>query len=285
MRLLITALLGAGLMLGAADSGPKPKQVLVFPGDDVIPHVVGGGPWTTSITLVNLGTVQANLNVWFYGDDGSDQNFTVEGIGSTSGVAVTLPVGNSITINTLGGPSIPEAQGWAQLELADPNAMTVGGMAVFKQVIEGRPDFEAVVSIDSSVLVDRMAFPFDDTGGFTTCYALVNPTDWFSTVYVTVRDEDANTIASGTLTFNGYTHQAFVLKEMFAATEGKRGTIEFYTPAAYMAGLGLRFNDTGAFTSFPGLTPIEWVLGETSASQVNPSTGATVTAATRNGAR
>lgn len=175
MRLLCISSLAAGIAFCANDGQLKPRQLQLLPGRSIIPHVVGGGPWTTTITLMNVGNVQASFHLWFHGSTGQPrQEFTFEGIGKAYVVSGTIAVGGSTTIAILGGSGIPEAQGWADLETEDDLA----GMAIFRQVVAGRPDYEAVVPFgyDSN---RHMVFPFDNTGPSTTCYALVNP-DHFS---------------------------------------------------------------------------------------------------------
>ena len=42
------------------------KQVAVFVGDTVIPHIVDGGSWSTSVTLTNLDTKTLTAEVLFF---------------------------------------------------------------------------------------------------------------------------------------------------------------------------------------------------------------------------
>src|SRR4051812_11691135 len=78
----------------------------------------------------------------------------------------SLPFG-SATIQTR-GLDAALSQGWAELT----NAKRIGGVAVFRQRIEGRPDVEAAVPIVPSVR--RFVLPFDDTRGFVTAIALAS---------------------------------------------------------------------------------------------------------------
>ena len=47
------------------------KAVTVSPSDTVIAQIATGGPWKTSIELVNLGTKPALYTVNFYDDSGA----------------------------------------------------------------------------------------------------------------------------------------------------------------------------------------------------------------------
>jgi hypothetical protein len=71
-----------------------------------------------------------------------------------------------------------------------------------------------------------------------------------STVTVTIRDEAGAQIGTDTIALGSRGQLAFALSQRFASTAGRRGTVEF-SSASQITGLGLRFNQNGAFTSFP----------------------------------
>lgn len=254
MRLLCISILAAGIAFGASDGQSTPRQAHFSPYDVFLPHVVEGGPWTTTITLVNLGTAEASFNLWFHGSTGEPRReFTFEGIGKAYVVSGKIAVGGSMTIATVGGPDVSEGQGWADLETESE----IGGMAVFRQVVAGRPDFEAVVPFGYRY-DHRWVFPFDNTGPFTTCFALVNPDQSVlpssAVVNVSIRDEQGSNLLQTTLTVGPGEHKAFAAPAEWEVTAGKRGVIELTTGSFALSAIGLRFHDSGAFTSFNGFS-------------------------------
>ncbi len=250
MRLFCLVVMAAAVFAG----DPQTRRIEVNRNDTVIPQVVGGGYWSTTITLVNLDPMAATVTLRFYGGDGQPKAFELVGKGTLAVVTGTIPVGGSITITTASGPAIPEAQGWAEL-VTDND---IGGMAVFCQAVPGRPDFEAVVPITSKYDT-RVLFPFDNTGGLTTSYAIVNPISIASaTVRVAIRDENGASLGAYSLSLDPREHVAFTSKERWPVTENRRGVIELSTTGVGLSALGLRFNDGGAFTSFHGLSAFGW---------------------------
>jgi hypothetical protein len=120
------------------------------------------------VTLVNLDTTPSPFTLNFYADDGTTMAVqTTAGTGST--VTGILPVGGSRVIETAGSKSAL-SQGWALLKSSN----TVGGSAIFRQSVSGRPDFEASLPIVSDFNAHRYVLPFDQINS-TTGVALVNP--------------------------------------------------------------------------------------------------------------
>jgi len=138
-------------------------------------------------------------------------------------------------------------QGWAQLT----TSRNVSGVAVFRQRVVGRADQEAAVTLTATS--SRFVLPFDNTGEFTTSMALVTSTVGLgSTVSVIIRDENGAQIGADTIALGSRGQLAFALDSRFASTSNRRGTVEF-SSSTQITGLGLRFNQNGAFTSFPAM--------------------------------
>ncbi len=96
--------------------------------------------------------------------------------------------------------------------------------------------------------------PFDNTQGFATAVALVNPnTTQAATISVTLRDETGAQISTETLNVAPHAHEAFFLPDRFRSVRNRRGVGEFSSTRVPVSAMGLRFNDSGAFTSFPTL--------------------------------
>jgi hypothetical protein len=59
---------------------------------------------------------------------------------------------------------------------------------------------------------------------------------------------------------NEFNHLAGSVSTLWPETAGKQGSIEFSTTGFGTSVLGLRFNPSGAFTSFHALSNINWLL-------------------------
>ncbi len=230
------------------------KEIVVFPGDRVIPQFVDGGSWKTSMYFVNLENHSVSFQVLFFDDFGNDMVVPIFGQGRVRGLNVTLDTAGSIEFETNGtAPDL--TQGWALLSQTTND--TVGGLAVFRQSIPGRPDQEAVVPIVSQ-FDNHFVLLFDNTA-FATGIAVANPTTNSVIIPVTIRNQAGQVIDQRTITLGSYSHSAFVLADIWPATSGRRGTIEFQTSGFGVGALGLRFNGS-AFTSFHVLENANWAV-------------------------
>jgi hypothetical protein len=234
------------LLLASALFGAGNRRIPVASSDKVFPHIAVGGSWTTVITLVNVWSEPAQFNLRLWDDNGQPLNVSVTGVGNVSQINGTIPVGGSRTYEITGG--VNTVSGWAELNY-DWSIAEIGGMAVFRQSVGGRPDFEAVVPV-SSVGVSDFAIPFDNRSGFVSGVALANPDNIPARYEVTFRDDDGNAIGEPVeVTLAAKGHTAFVLDQRFSQVRGRKGTAFFQLVSGEMTGLGLRFNPTNAFTS------------------------------------
>jgi len=213
------------------------------------------GNWTTNFTLVNTGTqpVQASLN--FFDNNGSPlpvplafpQSGTAAG-SPVSTATVTVNPGAGQVVQTAGLTSQPTQVGWTQLQATG----SLDGFAVFQQA-NGSSIQEAVVPLEN---INPTAFEiwFDNTGGNATGIALANAVAQGATVPVTIRDDTGAILLSTTTTLAADGHTSFDLASTYAQTSGKRGTVEFDTPAGgQISVLGIQFNPAGAFSTIPAL--------------------------------
>jgi hypothetical protein len=210
-------------------------------------QIADGGGWKTTFILTNMDTSPAGFTLNFWRDDGTPFPLEFDNIigGASASFEGTIPVGGSLTLASVGTAGAV-SQGWAQLIATK----RIGGLAVFRQSVPGRPDQEAAVPIAASVA--NFVLPFDNAQNFVTSMALVNTNAANSiAVSVVIQDEVGNQIGTDSLMIGPNGHTAFALPSRFPATANLRGTVVFSTAGADLSGLGLRFNPGGAFTSFP----------------------------------
>lgn len=218
------------------------------PNRPLMSQVADGDGWKTTITLVNTDSVPADFLLNFWRGDGNPLALPLEGAGTVTQSGGTIPVGGSRTITTAGGATAL-VQGWVELT----TMQSVGGLAIFRQRAQGRPDFEAASPVAFNA-GGRFLLPFDNTQGFVTSMAIVNPAPQQATVTVNVRAVDGTLLLPDSFVMAPRSQRAFALPQQYTGSAGRQGVIEFASTNSGLSGLGLRFNPGGAFTSLPIIT-------------------------------
>jgi hypothetical protein len=147
------------------------------------------------------------------------------------------------------------SQGWAELAF-NPQTGIVGGSAIFRQTVAGRPPFEAVAPLSN--LFDRsVTIPFDNSEGFSTGLAIVNGSFRSpSRVSAEFRNETGTVVLIESFDIPASGQVVFSLPVRFPATAQRRGSVSLISNTDYMSVLGLRFHPGGAFTSLLPMLPI-----------------------------
>ena len=236
MKIVIPLLLCCVPFLTHAQLQPKSTSYYDASFDGVISQFVDGASWKTIVTLVNLDSTPSTYTLKFYADNGTSMVIqTTAGTGSV--ITGTLPVGGSQVIETTGGKSTL-SQGWALLQSLN----TIGGSAIFRQIVAGRPDYEASLPIVTYVNAKRYVLPFDHTNS-ATGVALVNPLSYTSiTVYATFRDEGGTQFLLDSFTLGALQHTAFSLSDRYPQSAGKtrRGRVRNQWSHNVHVGVALR---------------------------------------------
>lgn len=237
----------AAPLIGRAQSSRKSTSTFGTSIDGVIAQVVDGGSWKTIVTLVNLDTGVGNYTLRFYADDGSPMTLeTSAGTGSV--ITGSLPAGGSRVIETPGTKG-GLSQGWARVE----TTTLISGVAIFRQSVPGRPDFEASMPIIVYVENNDYVLPFDHVTS-ATGVAIVNPLSYTSiTVFATFLDEQGNQFYVDRFDIGPLQHSVFSLSQRYPQSSGRRGSVELETSGLTMNVLGLRFG-AASFTSVLPLT-------------------------------
>jgi hypothetical protein len=217
-----------------------------------VAQVADGGAWQTILVLTNTTITAATATVTFYQDTagGATQTWNLSTLeGSTQ--SVSIPAGSAVFLHTPGTNPVT-VTGWAQI-------IAPGGIvsyAIFTQRVPGRPDQDGTAP--GGATASRILVPFDNTAGFTTSVAVVNPTGSDVTISVNLQIENGG-VSQSSLLLPANGHSAFALPQQFPATSGHRGLAEFYTTSVRGIGssfsiIALRFNPTGGFTTAPVFT-------------------------------
>jgi hypothetical protein len=243
----------------AAGTFLLPASLLAQQPPLAIPQIADGGGWKSTVVIFNSFSLNpARISVIFRGNDGARVPFPIDSYGVVSSLDLELMPQSSLYLQT-SGTSPAVQSGWVEVDQIAGDA-PVKGFAIFRQSVAGRPDFEAVSQ--GMRPAGSMTFPFDNTNGFVTSFAVVNFSSSACTVAVSpIYDEWGNPLSAtakliGSITPNG--HAAFIATDKIPEIANKRGYLTF-TPllscgSAGMAMLGLRFNSSGPFTNLQPLS-------------------------------
>jgi hypothetical protein len=218
-------------------------------------QIASGGNWKTSLTLINLSAAQNPVKILFRGDDARPLTLplivTQQGTPlavSASSIDRTIDPGATLLIESEAPASSATLVGWAQVISAGP----VTGFAIFRQRGPDGRDAEGTSPLESGGDASGLLLPFDNTAGFATGVALVNPTGDAVIVTATIRDDNGAQTGLQAVALPAMGHTSFVVGDRFSVTSGRRGVIEFSnTAGGVVKGLGLRFSPFGSFTSIP----------------------------------
>ena len=217
-------------------------------------QVATGGGWETGFTLVNTGTSAASFTLSFYDEKTGVPlllSFVLPQTGAThtaASVTQTLAPGATLLIETQGGSASVTCS--AHLTTTG----TVSGFAIFRIQSIGQ---EAVVPLETRT-PNAFLLAYDNINGLATGIALANLSAQPALVPVVVRDDTGSTIAQSQIQLAGNGHASFMLTDAvqgFPPIDGKRGTVEFQTPAGgHISALGIRaVNATKVITTIPVL--------------------------------
>ena len=210
----------------------------------VIPQVVDGGGWRTTIVIVNTtaGTTSASLNFYMDTSGGVTQPWNLAFVeGATTNV--TLPAAGTIFLHTA-GTATANTSGWAQVQASAGVAVH----AVFTFTAGSSEQSETSVAGAGS---SRILIPFDNTGDLTTAFAIANPTGASETVTGAIQFADGSTAQASLPTLPAQGHLAFLFPSQFPQTTGRAGLAEFYVTGGSIAALGILANSALGFTSLP----------------------------------
>jgi protocatechuate 3,4-dioxygenase beta subunit len=223
--------------------GPNPGNTTAF----ALPQAAFGGGWYTAIYLANTtnATATATLNV--VNANGSPLPITLPGGTPNATQTLTIPARGSTIVELPNTAGSSLTQGWVEAQLPQG----VVGYAVFRQSVTGRPNQEAVVPL-STQTATQVSMVYDDTTGFTTGVALVNPGNTQTTLTITAYSATGTIIGTGNLTLPARSRTSVSLREIsgLAGIGGTRGWVSINSTGGVVSAMGLRFGQE-AFTSIP----------------------------------
>jgi len=228
---------------------PREVDIPLYGG--VFPHVAAGGTWKTRLAIFNprkTGTAEGELA--FYASNGQPLTLDLLQDGRiVTGAVFRLQVGPRQTAFLEAVSRTGELKvGFAHLTVWEGALL---GNAIFRESLPDRPDREAVVPLETNAMRNAL-FPFDNTNGFVTSVAIVNPASYGDcNLVIEVYDERGEVLGVYRKTLKRLTHTAFESNREWPASSGQKGhiRIEIEGFSTAFSALALLFNPTGSVTS------------------------------------
>jgi hypothetical protein len=212
----------------------------------VIPQIADGGGWQTTIVITNTSSSSVSGSLTFY-QETTAMNTTpwpVQFVEPVNPTALSLGPGGSLFLHTA-GVSATTIQGWAQLQ----GSAALEAYAIFTRRLPALPDQDG--TSPAIAPTTRALVPFDNNGPFQTAVAVANPNGFAETITVTVQYIGGVAVTLQPLTIPALGHVAFLLPTQFTGTATRQGLMEMSVASGSLTVLGLRFNNTGAFSTSP----------------------------------
>ena len=196
------------------------------------------------IVLTNMTANPASATLTFNMDTtgGATQPWAPPFLEVSSTAGLVLAPGSSMFLHTPGTASAL-TQGWAQLN-AD---VGIAGYVIYSLL--GLPEQDATapaVAASNDILV-----PYDDSNGFATQIAVVNPSSSPLDIAVGFRTTTGGVAVNNLPTVPPFGHMAFALATQFPVIAGHLGLAEFYSATGNLSLIALRSNPTHSFTAAP----------------------------------
>jgi hypothetical protein len=237
-----------------------PNAVQVQQSEYVIPELIIGGDWTSTIRFTNRGSKPVpTTNVYMVDSAGNDLKSTFQitngGVITASTFSFSLPVGTMVEATFLGDVT---AFGHAIIDYCS-SASGCGGSGVYGEVTlrdrnATRPDFESVFPFERPFALQYMLF--DGRNGLTTVLYLVNENTTTSQVAIDIVNANNTVLRTVNLTFAGLSSQILTLHVLSPETIGIQGTLVIRgLNGALMTATALRINPSNSFTPLRAFVP------------------------------
>jgi probable HAF family extracellular repeat protein len=224
--------------------------LVVQPGSGMTTHFVApqftfGGAWYSALFLSNTTNTAATVQVTFTDDNAAPLLVTLVGIGPVTSQTVNLNAGATVVLEALNGDGM-NSEGSVDVSLP-PGVI---GYVVFRQVVAGRLDQEALVPFtpESSQTAD---FTYEDIL-HATAVAFLNPSNQSVTITITAYGPDGAQVGTTQVPLAPGAKSTNTLKAYpgMAGIGGKQGRVVVSVTNGAVSILALRFGGS-AFTNIP----------------------------------
>jgi hypothetical protein len=237
--------------------GLQPRAIQLQGVEWVVPELILGGEWTTSIRLTNEGNFNIpTTNVYFKDNNGNPMNATFQ---TSSGQVVTgagfsfsLGIGGIVEGTFLGGSAVQFGQAFIGCSSNGCGTPGLYGEVQLTNHNATRPDFQSVFPLEMPATGQYMLF--EGRNGFTTTLYVANAGIVPTTVNMAVYDVNANLVANVPIALPASGSQILTLHVIAPQTIGIQGTLSF-TSSQTVTITGLRIDPSNSFTPLRTFIP------------------------------
>lgn len=244
----------------AVEARIHPQAVQLQGLEYVIPELIIGGEWTSTIRLTNQGSQPVpTTNVFFMDNVGNPLQTTFQitngNVITDVGFSFSLPVGSVVEATFFGDRNTAYGQAIIGCSAAGCGAPGIYGEVALRNRNSTRPDFESVFPFERPYGLQYMLF--DGRNGFTTTLYLVNESTSTSQLAVDIVDSSNRLLRTVSLTFPALGSQILTLHVLAPETIGIQGTlvIRGLNSGGLFTATGLRINPSNSFTPLRGFVP------------------------------
>jgi hypothetical protein len=239
---MLNTISGAATMVSNSNQSIGQLAPLAPPvSPQILSQLAFGGGWYTALYFTNSSAASISFAVNFTADNGTPLN-----VPSLGGSSATVNLAPHATV-LLEAPNTGDlVEGYATASL--PAGVT--GYGVFRSIIAGVPEQEAVVPLASSTSTTSTLI-YDDTN-YITAVAIVNPSTVPVMVAINVSNSSGASIGMASIPLAAGAKTEAALRDItrLSGIAGNRGSAQFTVTTGSVAVLGLRFNGS-SFTSIP----------------------------------
>ena len=240
----------------------KPNAVQLQAFEYVIPQLIVGGEWTSTIRFVNRGTKNfPQTNVFLVDDSGNPLPSTFQtSNGNTltaTAFSITLNAGGMAEATFAGTSETKFGHAFVGCSATGCNTSGLYGEVTLRNRNATRPDFESVFPFERPYSLQYMLF--DGRNGNTTVLYLVNGNTSSSQVLIDVVDVSNRILRTVSLSFAPLSTQILTLHVLSQETIGIQGTLVIrgsnLSQTAFITATGLKINPSNSFTPIRAFVP------------------------------
>jgi hypothetical protein len=140
------------------------------------------------------------------------------------------------------------------LQIGSARLVSSTGVSGFIRYSYGPSGQDVIVPLETRKAASYVV-AFDNTDA-STGIALANASSTAATIPVIVYDQNGQQIAADSISLPAQGQTAYILAERVKAATNTRGSVQFATPVnGAISVLGIRYPQSGAFTTIPVITP------------------------------
>ncbi len=212
----------------------------------VLPRIIAGDSWETTIVLFNPGDTVATFQQFFLGSDGTATSFLVrdqDGSNEMTTAAVKGVLAPKSSVAFVLSNAAGAQEGWSMLTY--DASLPVNGYAILRCPAP-RGGLSSEVSVPFSDMQDYSEYiRFDNTQGFRTQLTLTNPAGNIDAqVRLTYRNPQGVVVLVDSITVPAAQQTTLSLPDVYPDLANKTGTLLVEADIDTFSALGMRYNDS-----------------------------------------